>query len=78
MSDEVHTVGRCIQLSEPTKNDVLNEQYRQTFRLAEATQAKEQWPILERIEAKLVDGVLEVLIPKSEQAKPRRIEVKAA
>lgn len=29
----------------------------------------------ERIAAKLVDGVLEVHIPKSEQAKPRRVNV---
>jgi HSP20 family protein len=32
----------------------------------------------ERIEANLHDGVLTVRVPKAEQAKPRRIEVKAA
>jgi HSP20 family protein len=32
----------------------------------------------EHVEAKLHDGVLTVRVPKSEQAKPRRIEVKAA
>lgn len=32
----------------------------------------------QRIEAKLVNGVLEVRIPKAEQAKPRRIQVTAA
>jgi len=31
----------------------------------------------ERIAAKLVDGVLEVHVPKSEQAKPRRVPVNA-
>ena len=31
----------------------------------------------ERISAKLVDGVLEVRIPKAEQAKPRRVPVTA-
>lgn len=31
-----------------------------------------------RIEASLKDGVLRLTIPKSEQAKPRRIEVRAA
>lgn len=32
----------------------------------------------DRIEAKLVDGVLEVRMPKAEQAKPRRIQVAVA
>lgn len=32
----------------------------------------------ERVEAKLVDGVLEVFVPRSEKAKPRRIDVVTA
>jgi len=33
---------------------------------------------VERVEAKLKDGVLELHLPKSETAKPRMIEIKAA
>jgi HSP20 family molecular chaperone IbpA len=32
----------------------------------------------DKIEANLHDGVLAVRVPKTEQARPRRIEVKAA
>ncbi len=32
----------------------------------------------DRVEAKLVDGVLEVFVPRTEQARPRRIEVLTA
>jgi HSP20 family protein len=31
-----------------------------------------------KVEAKLVNGVLHVVLPKSEQAKPRKVEVKGA
>lgn len=33
---------------------------------------------VERVEAKLADGVLELHLPKSEAAKPKMIEIKAA
>jgi HSP20 family molecular chaperone IbpA len=45
--------------------------YRRQFTLSRELDAS-------RIEASLKDGVLRLRIPKSEEAKPRRIEVKAA
>jgi len=43
--------------------------YRRSFTLSRELDAS-------KIEAKLTDGVLKLRIPKAEQAKPRRIEVK--
>jgi HSP20 family molecular chaperone IbpA len=51
--------------------EIRNPYFRRTFTLS-----RELDPT--RIEANLKDGVLRLHIPKSEEARPRRIEVKAA
>jgi HSP20 family molecular chaperone IbpA len=49
--------------------EVLNPVYRRSFTLSRDLDPG-------KIEASLNQGVLKLVIPKSEQAKPRRIEVK--
>ena len=51
--------------------EVLNPIYRRSFTLSRDLDP-------DKIEASLNQGVLKLVIPKSEQAKPRRIEVKVA
>jgi HSP20 family protein len=56
---------------EPLYTEVRVAQYRRSFVLGRDLDAS-------RIEASIRDGVLTLRVPKSEQAKPRRIEVKAS
>ena len=51
--------------------EVLNPVYRRSFTLSRDLDAG-------KIEASLNQGVLKLVIPKSEEAKPRRIEVKVS
>jgi HSP20 family molecular chaperone IbpA len=51
--------------------EVLNPIYRRSFTLSRDLDPG-------KIEASLNQGVLKLVIPKSEQAKPRRIDVKVA
>jgi HSP20 family protein len=56
---------------QPVYTEVRVAQYRRSFVLGRDLDAS-------RIDASLRDGVLTLRVPKSEQAKPRRIEVKAS
>lgn len=49
--------------------EILASSYRRSFTLSRELDAS-------KIEANLKDGVLKVRIPKAEEAKPRRIEIK--
>jgi len=69
------TLEGTVALGEPAKmQDVYAEvrvaQYRRSFTLSRDLDR-------DRIEAHLANGVLTLRIPKTEAAKPRRIEVKA-
>lgn len=69
------TLEGTVALGEPAKmHDVYAEvrvaQYRRSFTLSRDLDR-------DRIEAHLANGVLTLRIPKTEAAKPRRIEVKA-
>jgi HSP20 family protein len=65
------------EIKEKERKGVLRRRARRTgqfeYRVTLPAPADE-----EHIEAKLHDGVLTVRVPKSERARPRRIEVKAA
>jgi len=50
--------------------EILASSYRRSFTLSRELDAS-------KIEANLKDGVLKLRIPKAEEAKPRRIEIKA-
>ena len=56
---------------QPLYSEIRVAQYRRSFALGRDLDAN-------RIEASIRDGVLTLRVPKSEQAKPRRIEVKAS
>lgn len=56
---------------QPVYTEVRVAQYRRSFVLGRDLDAS-------RIDASMKDGVLTLRVPKSEQAKPRRIEVKAS
>lgn len=64
------TLGEAAGL-QPVYSEVRVAQYRRSFVLGRDLDAT-------RIDASLRDGVLSLRIPRSEQAKPRRIEVKAS
>ena len=73
---ETLTLEGTVSLGEPTGiqpvyTEVRVAQYRRSFVLGRDLDAS-------RIEAAIRDGVLTLRVPKSEQAKPRRIEVKAS
>ena len=73
---ETLTLEATVSLGEsagiqPVYSEIRVAQYRRSFVLGRDLDA-------ERIEAAIRDGVLTLRIPKAEQAKPRRIEVKAA
>jgi HSP20 family protein len=73
---ETLTIEGTVSLGEaeglqPVYSEVRVAQYRRSFVLGRDLDAT-------RIEASLRDGVLALRIPRSEQAKPRRIEVKAS
>ena len=73
---ETLTLEATVSLGEsagiqPIYSEIRVAQYRRSFVLGRDLDAQ-------RIEASLRDGVLTLRIPKAEQAKPRRIEVKAA
>lgn len=54
---------------EPVHAEVRLPRYRRAFTLSRELDAS-------RIEAKLVDGVLDLRIPKQDHARPRRVEVR--
>jgi HSP20 family protein len=73
---ETLTLEATVSLGEtagiqPVYSEIRVAQYRRSFVLGRDLDAN-------RIEASIRDGVLTLRIPKAEQAKPRRIEVKAA
>lgn len=73
---ETLTLEATVNLGEsagiqPVYSEIGVAQYRRSFVLGRDLDAG-------RIEASIRDGVLTLRIPKAEQAKPRRIEVKAA
>lgn len=73
---ETLTLEGTVNLGEsagiqPVYSEIRVAEYRRSFVLGRDLDAG-------RIEASIRDGVLTLRIPKSEQAKPRRIEVKAA
>ena len=51
-------------------NELVVADYRRLFRIPETVDS-------EKIDAKLVDGVLHLILPKSSKARPRQISVKA-
>ena len=63
------TLGESGRM-EPVYMEVQAPRYRRSFALSRELDAG-------KIEAALKDGVLKLTIPKVEQAKPRRVEVKA-
>lgn len=72
---ETLTIEATVSLGEsagiqPVYTEVRIAQYRRSFVLGRDLDAN-------RIEASIREGVLTLRVPKSEQAKPRRIEVKA-
>lgn len=73
---ETLTLEGTVSLGEsagirPVYSEIRVAQYRRSFVLGRDLDAN-------RIEAAIKDGVLSLRIPKAEQAKPRRIEVKAS
>jgi len=73
---ETLTLEATVSLGEtagiqPVYSEIRVAQYRRSFVLGRDLDAN-------RIEASIRDGVLRLRVPKSEQAKPRRIEVKAS
>jgi HSP20 family protein len=73
---ETLTIEGTVTLGEPSGiqpvyTEVRVAQYRRSFVLGRDLDAN-------RIEATIREGVLTLRVPKSEQAKPRRIEVKAS
>lgn len=73
---ETLTLEGTVNLGEsagiqPVYSEIRVAEYRRSFVLGRDLDAG-------RIEASIRDGVLTLRIPKAEQAKPRRIEVKAA
>lgn len=72
---ETLTIEGAVNLGEtagikPVYSEIRVAQYRRSFVLGRDLDAT-------RIEAFLRDGVLTLRVPRSEQSKPRRIEVKA-
>jgi HSP20 family protein len=65
------------EIKEKERKGVLRRRTRRTGRFEYRVMLPGQFDE-EHIEANLHDGVLTVRVPKSEQARPRRIEVKAA
>jgi HSP20 family molecular chaperone IbpA len=63
------TLGESSDMS-PVYAEVRSGRYRRSFSLSRELEAA-------RIEAALRDGVLTLRLPKQEQARPRRIEVRA-
>jgi HSP20 family protein len=63
------TLGESSDMS-PVYAEVRSGRYRRSFSLSRELDAA-------RIEAALRDGVLTLRLPKQEQARPRRIEVRA-
>jgi HSP20 family protein len=73
---ETLTIEATVTLGEPAGiqpvyTEVRVAQYRRSFVLGRDLDAN-------RIEASIREGVLTLRVPKSEQAKPRRIEVKTS
>ena len=73
---ETLTIEGAVQLGEtdgitPVYSEIRVAHYRRSFVLGRDLDAT-------RIEASLRDGVLTLRVPRSEQSKPRRIEVKAS
>lgn len=73
---ETLTLEATVSLGEsagiqPVYSEIRVAQYRRSFVLGRDLDAN-------RIDASIRDGVLTLRIPKAEQAKPRRIEVKAS
>ena len=73
---ETLTLEATVNLGEsagiqPIYSEIRVAQYRRSFVLGRDLDAS-------RIEASIREGVLTLRIPKAEQAKPRRIEVKAS
>jgi len=73
---ETLTLEATVSLGEPSGiqplySEIRVAQYRRSFVLGRDLDAS-------RIEASIRDGVLTLRVPKSEQAKPRRIEVRAS
>jgi HSP20 family protein len=66
----VVTLGETAQL-QPVYQEVGVAQYRRSFVLSRDLDT-------ERIEAQMRNGVLTLRVPKREEVKPRRIEVRAA
>jgi HSP20 family molecular chaperone IbpA len=64
------SLGETANLK-PVYAEVRVAQYKRSFVLSRDLDT-------EKVEASLVNGVLTLRIPKREQARPRRIEVKAA
>jgi HSP20 family protein len=64
------------EIKERERNGVIRRQTRRTGRYDYRVQLPGQADA-DQIEAKLHDGVLTVRVPKTEQTRPRRIEVKA-
>lgn len=52
-------------------NEILAADYRRLFRIPETVDS-------EKIDAKLKDGVLHLVLPKASKARPRQISVKAS
>jgi HSP20 family protein len=65
----------CGEIKERERKGVLRRQTRRTGRYDYRVQLSRP-ANAEQIEAKLHDGVLTVGVPKNEQTRPRRIEVK--
>jgi HSP20 family molecular chaperone IbpA len=70
------TIEGSAEVSVPEKLELLHSEIRNPHFRRSFTLSRELDP--SRIEASLKDGVLRMHIPKSEEARPRRIEVNVA
>jgi HSP20 family protein len=70
-----------IQGERPLADDTSEQQYHRVERRYGAFRRSITLPahvVADAVEASIEDGVLQILVPKAEEAKPRRIEVRPA